>query len=379
MREMIQAIITSPVPVATYVAPSGARAASAGTYILYASHIAAMAPATNLGAATPVQIATPLSPGDEGSDKKKSAAEGEGGGDAMARKIMNDAVAYIRGLAKMRGRNAEWAEKAVREAASLPAEEALKLKVIDVVAKDMHDLLSQIEGRSVNVAGQERVLRTAGLSVEELKPDWRSRLLAIIGDPNIAYILMLVGIYGLIYEFANPGMMLPGVAGAISLVLALFAFQVLPVNYAGVGLIILGIAFMIGEALAPSFGALGVGGIIAFIIGSVILLDTDMPGYGISLGLIVTVALASAAFLIFAIGVAIKARRRPVVAGREELIGGVGVALEDFEDAGRIRIHSEMWNARSVVPLRRGQRVRVVGMEGLILRVEPDKQGEPGG
>jgi membrane-bound serine protease (ClpP class) len=243
----------------------------------------------------------------------------------------------------------------------------------------MHDLLSQIEGRSVNVAGQERVLRTAGLSVEELKPDWRSRLLAIIGDPNIAYILMLVGIYGLIYEFANPGMMLPGVAGAISLVLALFAFQVLPVNYAGVGLIILGIAFMIGEALAPSFGALGVGGIIAFIMGSVILLDTDVPGYGISLGLIVTVALASAAFLIFAIGVAIKARRRPVVAGREELIGGVGVALEDFEDAGRIRIHSEMWNARSVVPLRRGQRVRVVGMEGLILRVEPDKQGEPGG
>jgi len=379
MREMIQAIITSPVPVVSYVAPSGARAASAGTYLLYASHIAAMAPATNVGAATPVQIATPLSPGDEGSNKKKSAAEGEDGGDAMTRKIVNDAVAYIQGLAKMRGRNAEWAEKAVREAASLPAEEALKMKVIDVVAKDMDDLLSQIQGRTVTVAGQERVLHTAGLAIEEMAPDWRSRLLAIIGDPNIAYILMLVGIYGLIYEFANPGMMLPGVAGAISLVLALFAFQVLPVNYAGVGLIILGIAFMIGEALAPSFGALGVGGIIAFIMGSVILLDTDVPGYGISLGLIVAVALASAAFLIFAIGVAIKARRRPVVAGREELIGGIGVVLEDFERAGRIRIHSEMWNARSAVPLRQGQRVRVIEMEGLILRVEPIAQGELGG
>jgi len=326
-----------------------------------------------------VQIATPLSPGDEGSKKKKSAAEGEDGGDAMTRKIVNDAVAYIQGLAKMRGRNAEWAEKAVREAASLPAEEALKMKVIDVVAKDMDDLLSQIQGRTVTVAGQERVLHTAGLAIEEMAPDWRSRLLAIIGDPNIAYILMLVGIYGLIYEFANPGMMLPGVAGAISLVLALFAFQVLPVNYAGVGLIILGIAFMIGEALAPSFGALGVGGIIAFIMGSVILLDTDVPGYGISLGLIVAVALASAAFLIFAIGVAIKARRRPVVAGREELIGGIGVVLEDFERAGRIRIHSEMWNARSAVPLRQGQRVRVIEMEGLILRVEPIAQGELGG
>lgn len=379
MREMIQAIITSPVPVVSYVAPSGARAASAGTYLLYASHIAAMAPATNVGAATPVQIATPLSPGDEGSNKEKSAAEREDGGDAMTRKIVNDAVAYIQGLAKMRGRNAEWAEKAVREAASLPAEEALKMKVIDVVAKDMDDLLSQIQGRTVTVAGQERVLHTAGLAIEEMAPDWRSRLLAIIGDPNIAYILMLVGIYGLIYEFANPGMMLPGVAGAISLVLALFAFQVLPVNYAGVGLIILGIAFMIGEALAPSFGALGVGGIIAFIMGSVILLDTDVPGYGISLGLIVAVALASAAFLIFAIGVAIKARRRPVVAGREELIGGIGVVLEDFERAGRIRIHSEMWNARSAVPLRQGQRVRVIEMEGLILRVEPIAQGELGG
>ncbi len=376
MREMIQAIITSPVPVATYVAPSGARAASAGTYLLYASHVAAMAPATNVGAATPVQIATPLSPGgspggDRTADKAPTGGEG---GDAMTHKIVNDAVAYIRGLAKMRGRNVEWAEKAVREAASLPAEEALKMGVIDVVAKDIADLLAQIQGKAVVVAGQERVLDTAGLTLEEMEPDWRSKLLAVISDPNVAYILMLVGIYGLIYEFANPGMLLPGVAGAICLVLALFAFQVLPVNYAGMGLIILGIAFMVAEALVPSFGALGIGGMIAFVIGSVILLDTDMPGYGVSPGLIAAFALTSAAFFIFVIGAAVKARHRPVVSGREELIGGTGVVLEDFAGDGHIRIHSEVWNAHASVPLRQGQQVRVIAMEGLTLHVEPVNQ-----
>ena len=370
MREIIQAIITSPVPVATYVAPSGARAASAGTYILYASHIAAMAPATNLGAATPVQISTPLSPGG-GSDGKGASPKAEEGGDAMTHKVINDAVAYIKGLAKMRGRNVEWAEKAVREAASLPADEALKMGVIDVVAKDIPSLLAQIDGKTVLVAGQERVLHTSGLTVEEMGPDWRSKLLAVISDPNVAYILMLVGIYGLIYEFANPGMVLPGVAGAISLMLALFAFQVMPVNYAGIGLIMLGIAFMIGEALAPSYGSLGIGGLIAFVIGSVILIDTDAPGYGISPGLIAAFSLSSAAFFIFVIGMAVKARQRPVVSGREELIGGVGVVLDDFENAGRIRIHSEVWNAHANAPLHRGQKVRVVAMEGLILHVEP--------
>lgn len=374
MRDMIQAIITSPIPVVTYVAPGGARAASAGTYLLYASHIAAMAPATNVGAATPVQIASPLSPAGDEPDKESARRKGEESGDPMTRKIINDAVAYIQGLAKMRGRNGEWAEKAVREAASLPAEEALTLGVIDVVAKDIDDLLSQIQGRSVAVAGQERVLQTSGLTIEEMEPDWRSKLLAIISDPNVAYILMLVGIYGLIYEFANPGMVLPGVAGAICLLLALFAFQVMPVNYAGVGLIILGIAFMVGEALVPSFGALGIGGIIAFVMGSVILLETDVPGYGISLKLIAAVSLTSAAFFIFVIGMAVKARRRPVVSGREELLGGIGTVLQDFEHEGRIRIHGEMWNARSAVPLRQGQQVRVLGMEGLVLRVEPAGQ-----
>lgn len=379
MREIIQAIITSPIPVVTYVAPSGARAASAGTYILYASHVAAMAPATNVGAATPVQITGPLSPGGDESGKKGSSSKGMENGDTMTRKIINDAVAYIQGLAKMRGRNAAWAEKAVREAASLPAEEALKTGVIDAVAKDMPDLLAQIQGRTVIVDGREQVLHTAGLTLEEMEPDWRSRLLAIISDPNVAYLLMLVGIYGLVYEFANPGMMLPGVAGAICLVLALFAFQVLPVNYAGVGLIILGIAFMIGEAVVPSFGALGIGGIIAFVIGSVILLDTDVPGYGISPGLIAAVALVSAAFFIFVIGMAVKARRRPVVSGREELIGAIGTILEDFENDGRIRIHGEVWNAHSSVPLHKGQQVRVHSMQGLVLNVEPDTRENAGG
>ena len=379
MREIIQAIISSPIPVVSYVAPSGARAASAGTYILYASHVAAMAPATNIGAATPVQIASPLSPGGDESGKKDSSPNGKDNGDAMTRKITNDAVAYIQGLAKMRGRNAEWAEKAVREAASLPADEALRMGVIDVVAKNMHDLLQQIQGRTVTVDGRELVLDTTGLTLEKMEPDWRSRLLAIISDPNVAYILMLVGIYGLIYEFANPGMLLPGVAGAICLMLALFAFQVLPVNYAGIGLIILGVAFMIGEAVVPSFGALGIGGIIAFIIGSVILLDTNVAGYGISPSLIGAVALVSAAFFIFVIGMALKARRRPVVSGQEELIGAIGIILEDCEHDGRIRIHSEVWNAHSSVPLQKGQKVRVRSIRGLVLNVEPVTQENTGG
>lgn len=379
MREIIQAIISSPIPVVTYVSPSGARAASAGTYILYASHVAAMAPATNLGAATPVQIASPLSPGGDDSGKKDSSSNGKDNGDTMTRKITNDAVAYIQGLAKMRGRNAEWAEKAVREAASLPADQALKLGVIDVVAKNLRDLLQQIQGKTVTVDGRKVVLDTAGLTLEKMEPDWRSRLLAIISDPNVAYILMLVGIYGLVYEFANPGMLLPGVAGAISLMLALFAFQVLPVNYAGIGLIILGIAFMIGEAVVPSFGALGIGGIIAFVIGSVILLDTNVPGYGISPSLIGAVALTSAAFFIFVIGMALKARGRPVVSGREELIGAIGTILEDCEKEGRIRIHGEVWNAHPSVPLRRGQLVRVRSIKGLVLDVEPVTQENTGG
>lgn len=380
MRAIIKAIIASPLPIVTYVAPSGARAASAGTYIAYASHIAAMAPATSIGAATPVQIAGPGSPGDEqendkseNKDKAKDKKPDQGApGDAMSRKIVNDAVAYIRGLAKMRNRNAEWAEKAVREAASLPAEEALAKNVIDLVAKDRADLLRQLNGQKVTVQGQEKTLHTTGITVKHLEPDWRSKLLAIITDPNIAYILMLIGIYGLIFEFANPGAIVPGTLGAICLLLALFAFQVLPINYAGLALILLGIALMVAEAFAPSFGVLGIGGVIAFVIGSIILMDTDIPGFGINPAFIGAFALSSAVLFILALGLILKARRKRVVSGREEMIGGVGVALEDFDQTGRIRIHSENWSARTDKPLHKGEKVTVKGMEGLTLLVTPE-------
>lgn len=368
MRAMIQDIIASPVPVIVYVAPAGARAASAGTYLIYASHLAAMAPGTNLGAATPVQIATPMSPGAE--DKKPPSGQSERD-DPMSRKIVTDAVAYIQSLAKLRGRNAEWAEKAVREGASLPAEEAVRLRVVELLASDVDDLLSRINGRKVTLVTGEHVLRTAGIEVEKVEPDWRSRLLAVITDPNVAYVLMLIGIYGLIYELASPGMVLPGVVGAISLILALFAFQVLPINYAGLGLIVIGIAFMVGEALLPSFGALGIGGLIAFVIGSVMLLETEMPGYGISYAVIAALAIASAIFFVFVIGMALKARRRPVVSGREQMTGSEGVVLEDFEHQGHIRIHGELWMAVAARPLRKGQRVRVTRVDGLNLHVEP--------
>jgi membrane-bound serine protease (ClpP class) len=363
------------VPVATYVAPGGARAASAGTYILYSSHIAAMAPATNLGAATPVQIGAPTGMnGDKEQPKTKGKKPAE---DAMSQKMLNDAVAYLRGLAKMRGRNPEWAEKAVREAASLPAEEALALKVIDLIASDTDELLRKLNGRPVNVVGQQVKLALAGAHVEVLAPDWRSRLLAVIANPNVAYILMLIGIYGLILEFYHPGAVAPGTIGAICLLLALYAFQVLPVNYAGLALIILGIGLMIAEAFAPSFGVLGLGGATAFVIGSVILMDTDIPGFGLSSAVVAAFAVTSVAFFVFALGMVIKSRHRPVVTGREELIGGIGVALEDFDGAGRIRIHSEIWFAHSDAPLRKGQQVRVVDIDGLTLLVTP--VGEPTG
>ncbi len=368
MRDIIREIISSPVPVVTYVTPGGARAASAGTYILYASHIAAMAPATNLGAATPVQIAGFPAGGEQ--DKEKPQRSAEPG--AMEKKIINDAVAYIRGLAQMRGRNAEWAEQAVREGVSLSAREALEENVIDVVAENLSELLSAIDGREVDALGMKRKLSTAQIQIRQLEPDWRSRLLATITDPNIAYILMLIGIYGLIYEFASPGMVFPGVVGAISLLLALFAFQVLPINFAGLALMLLGIVFMIAEIFLPSFGALGIGGVIAFVIGSIMLLDTGIPGYGVSAPLIAFFAATSAGFFMFILAMAFKSRKRPVVSGREEMIGAAGEALEDFDGSGRVRVHSEMWNARSETPLRRGDRIRVVALEGLSLIVRPD-------
>ncbi|TCK18709.1 membrane-bound serine protease (ClpP class) [Thiogranum longum] len=370
MRGIIKSITTSPVPVASYVAPTGARAASAGTYILYASHIAAMAPGTNVGAATPIRIGGLPQPDSKRKDEQDKTT-GAAAPDAGSKKMINDAVAYLRSLAELRGRNQEWAEKAVREAASIPASEALKLNVIDIVATGMADLMKQVNGREVTVLGQKRVLQTTGSVIDQLTPDWRSRFLSIITNPNVAYILMLIGIYGLILEFSNPGAIAPGTVGAISLLLALYAFQLLPVNYAGMGLILLGIALMVGEAFQPSFGVLGIGGLIAFIVGSVFLMDTDVPGFGIDISVIVTFAIISALVFIVVIGMAIKARRRPVVSGLEELVGAKATVLSDFDHQGRVSLHSESWQALSSVPLHKGQQVKVSGIEGLTLRVEP--------
>ena len=377
MRSIIKAILDSPVPVASYVAPRGARAASAGTYILYASHIAVMAPGTNLGAATPVNLIDdggmpgPTSP--VGSDPAPDQEQQEKSSppDAKQSKAVNDAVAYIRSLAQLRGRNADWAEQAVREAASLAAEEALERDVIDLMATDITDLLSQLDGYEVEVQGATRTLTTQGMQIETIEPDWRTRLLAVIADPNIAYILILLGFYGLLLEFYNPGTIIPGVVGAISLILALFALQVLPVNYAGLGLIILGIIFMSAEAFVPSFGALGIGGLIAFVIGSIMLIDTDAPGYGISPALIATVSVVSATFFIFVLGMVVKARERPVVSGQEQMVGAIGTANAAFSNQGHVHVHGETWRARAVRPVRAGQRVRVTGMDELLLEVEP--------
>jgi len=372
MRDINSAILASPIPVAIYVAPSGARAASAGTYMLYASHIAAMAPATNLGAATPVQIGGVSAPEKGGNNDKKQ--PGDDHDSVMSRKITNDAAAYIRGLAELRGRNLEWAEKAVRKAESLSASEALKLNVIDIIAKDVPDLLEQIDGRKIKLQQSELTLNTKNATVEVFEPDWRNQLLAIITDPNIAYILMLVGIYGLIFEFSTPGVMIPGIAGAICLLLALFAFQALPINFAGLALIILGLGFMIAEAFVPSFGALGIGGVIAFVIGSIILMDTDIPGFGVSLVLIGTIATISGLAFTMVLVLALKARRRPVVSGQEELLGATAEAVEDFEQEGYVHLHGENWRAITQVPVKKEQQLIVSRMDGLTLYVVPAEQ-----
>jgi membrane-bound serine protease (ClpP class) len=377
MRDIIKAITTSPVPVASYVSPTGARAASAGTYILYASHIAAMAPGTNLGAATPISIGgLPGGGGGDspaGSDKAKDKDQPvvPGNDEAMRHKVVNDAVAYIRGLAELHGRNADWAERAVRQSESLPAKDALKKNVIDIVASDMTDLLKQIDGRKIRVAGTTKVMRTAGLTVQPLEPDWRSELLSVITDPNVAYILMLIGIYGLIFEFANPGTIVPGTVGAICLLLALYAFQLLPINYTGVGLILLGVGLMVAEAYQPSFGILGIGGAVSFVIGSIFLMQSDVPGFEIALSVIITFTATSVLVFIFIIGMAIKARRRPVVSGLEQIVGGRAVVMADFDHKGPVKIHSETWQAISSAPLKKDQTVRITGMDGLTLHVEP--------
>ncbi|MGM0985250.1 MAG: NfeD family protein [Pseudomonadota bacterium] len=390
MRDMIRAMLSSSVPVAIHVAPAGARAASAGTYLLYASHVAAMAPATHLGSATPVQMGGGGLPGLGGEEENEGqaddpAAEEEAadpevaddtandeprrGETAMERKVLEDAVAYIRSLAERHDRNADWAERAVREAVNLTASEALENNVIDVVARDLDDLLEQLDGRSVVMDDGQRTLATADLAVERFDPDWRTKLLAVITNPNVAYFLMIIGFYGLIFELSNPGSLIPGTIGIISLLLALFAFQVLPVNYAGLALILVGLGLIVGEALMPSFGILGIGGIVAFVIGSVMLMDAD--NLNISLPMIGGIALLAAGLMLWVMTRFIGLRRRAPRTGQEELVGSEATAVEDFEGKGHVRLMGERWNARSTQSLARGQAVRVTAVDGLTLEVEP--------
>jgi len=397
MRQIIKAILASPVPVAAFVAPGGARAASAGTYIVYASHIAAMAPGTNLGAASPVQLgvgaggapaggpeATAGNAGSSGASgaSSTSGAQAEDSASTETRKIMHDSAAYIRGLAQLRGRNAVWAERAVREAVSLSADEARDQHVIDLIAQDPADLARQLDGRVVTTAAGTLRLATAHAPLEVVAPDWRNRFLSIIADPNVALILLTIGIYGLFFEFANPGFVLPGVAGATCLLIGLFAMQLLPVNYAGLALVLLGLACLVAEAFLPTFGVLGFGGIVAFAIGALMLIDTDVPGYGIPLPLIAGLALGGAAFVAAVSSVALRARRRPVVTGAEAMVGSIGEVIDDGlhpdsrpgrapSATGWARVHGERWRVACAAPLAAGSRVRVTARSGLTLTVTP--------
>src|SRR5215468_8900398 len=383
MREIIRAILSSPVPVAAYVAPSGARAASAGTYITYASAIAAMAPGTNLGAATPIQMGrVPRLPGgapeqpdgqqkgkEKGSEEKTSPAAEPA--DTETRKAVNDAVAYIRGLAELNDRNADWAAEAVRTAVSLPASEALKLHVIDVIADDVPDLLRKIDGRTVKVAGKPERLATAGLDVVMAAPDWRTELLSVITDPNVAFILMLIGVYGLIFEFLNPGAIAPGLVGSISLLVALYALSLLPINYAGAALVLLGIGLMVAEAHIGSFGVIGVAGVASFVIGAILMFPPGAPGLSLSLSVVAAATAATAALFLLVLTMLLRSRRRPVVTGKEGLLGTEGETVAWDGEEGRVRVNGEIWRARARLPLQPGARIKVINREGLVLVVEP--------
>ena len=366
MRDMIQAILESDIPVITYVSPQGSRAASAGTYILYASHVAAMAPATNLGAATPVQIAAP---GIGETPEEPEAEAGESPSTAMERKIINDARAYIRGLAELRGRNAEWAEMAVVEAASLSATEALAMNVVDIVATDINDLLVQLDGRSISIKDQELILDTSGVQLQNIEPDWRISFLNVITNPNLILILGMIGVYGLIIEFYNPGFGLPGILGAICLLLAGYGLQLLPLNYTGVGLIVLGLILIIAEALMPSFGIMGLGGIAALSLGAMIMIESDIAVYQVSLPLVAAIAVAFALLLVFTLRTFFNISKRPSVSGIQTMIGVEGVSLTDLEQNGMVEVQGEVWNAETDEPITKGEKIRVTGIHGAHLKV----------
>jgi membrane-bound serine protease (ClpP class) len=393
MRGIIKAILASPVPVATYVSPAGARAASAGTYILYASHIAAMAPATTLGAATPIAIGIGGGGGGSGGGDEEPASQPAGSAsaasgahpasaapaaagahvphDALEAKRISDAAAYIRSLALLRARNAEWAERAVREAVSLPSAEALAQHVVDVVAEDVPDLLRQLNGRTVHAgAAVGPTLATRGATVASYDPDWRDRLLSVISDPSLAMLLMLVGFYGLLFEFSNPGFVLPGVVGAVCLLLGLFGLQTLPVSGAGLALMVLGLGFFAAEAFVPSYGTLGLGGVAAFTLGAVMLIDSDAPGFGVPRSLIWTLAFVSLAFVVTLGSMALRVRRRPAASGARTMIGAVGEVMEADGPEGWAQVQGERWRVHGVRALSPGERVRVTRVSGLTLEVE---------
>ena len=370
-RDIIKEMIASPVPVIVYVAPSGARAASAGTYITYASHLAAMAPGTNIGAATPIEIGGV--PGLPGGSQPNDKAGKETSKSAAQDKAINDAVAMLRSLAQLRSRSAAWAEKAVRDAATLTAVEAQKEGVVELVADSLNDLLAQADGRKVMVAGVETTWRTRNAEIIAVAPDWRTKALSAISDPNIAFLLMLIGFYGLILEFWNPGSFAPGVIGAISLIVGLTALTALPVNYGALGLLVLGILLMIGEAFTPGIGALGIGGLAAFIVGALFLFeggDTDIE-FAVSRWLVFGSAIATAGMIIGIGGAAWSARKRKPVTGSEQMIGMRGEVVGWSDVGGSVRVHGEIWSARADRPLQVNDSVRVVGREGLTLIVEP--------
>jgi membrane-bound serine protease (ClpP class) len=377
MRQIIRDILASPVPVITYVAPSGARAASAGTYILYASHVAAMAPGTNLGAATPVQIGggLPFGRGDDKDDKedKDQDQQPRQPRSPSEAKVVEDAVAYITSLAELRGRNAEWAEKAVREAASLSSSAAARENVIDFVAESIEDVLAQADGLRVSAGGIEIVLETRGIAIEHVEPDWRIRLLSAITNPNVALILMMIGIYGLIFEFMNPGALYPGTIGAISLLVGLYALAAMPVNIAGVGLIFLGLALMVAEAFAPSFGILGIGGALAFVLGATILIEPGVPGFEIAWQVIAVVTLTSLALTGLIAHLAVSSHRRRITTGNQWMIGAKAEVQDWSKGKGHVFVHGERWRAYCDTPLKQGQQVRITGVDGLTVTVAPDR------
>ncbi|MEZ8286606.1 serine protease [Vibrio splendidus] len=387
MRDIIRSITTSPIPIATWVGPAGSRAASAGTYILLASHIASMAPGTNLGAATPVSLGggkaptNPLSPQDDTNKDDNTAASEQDetkqensdqvkATTAMEKKVINDAAAYIVSLAKLHKRNEEWAEKAVREAASLDSENALSLNVIDFIASDLQQLVELSNGRTVTINGVSQEVQLNEVVFIEREQDWRFSLLSVITNPNVAYILMLIGIYGLLLEFYNPGVGLPGVLGGICLLLAMYSLQMLPVSYAGLALILLGIALMVAEAFSPSFGIFGLGGVAAFTLGSIMLMDTEVPGYQIALPLIIGISLFSVAFIVVTISMLVRVRNKPVTTGMEAVVGDTGKVVSGFPGAGRVLVEGEIWQAKCASELQVGQIIRVTKLTGLSLDVE---------